>query len=126
MKIGIVGLGLIGGSIYKKCKSLGIEVVGISKSQKGIENDIFDDYSKLKDCNLVFVCCHMREVLKVLKELDLYLTSDTMVCDVCSLKEFVSKETYGFKLFRHIQWQERKKAGLKTLLLKCLKVQNGL
>jgi len=97
MKIGIVGLGLIGGSIYKKCKSLGIEVVGISKSQKGIETDIFDDYSKLKECNLVFVCCHMRDVLKVLKELDLYLTSDTTVCDVCSLKEFVSKGTYGFK-----------------------------
>ena len=97
MKIGIVGLGLIGGSIYKKCKQIGLEVVGVSKSQSGKENDIYSDYSYLKDCNLVFVCCHMREVLKVLKELELYLNSNTMVCDVCSLKEFVSKQTYGFK-----------------------------
>jgi len=97
MKIGVVGLGLIGGSIYKKCMQLGLEVVGISKSQSGKERNIYSDYSYLKECNLVFVCSHMREVLKVLKELELYLPQETMVCDVCSLKEFVSKQTYCYK-----------------------------
>ena len=35
MKIGVVGLGLIGGSIFKDLISLGYDVLGVSKSQSG-------------------------------------------------------------------------------------------
>lgn len=34
MKIGVVGLGLIGGSIFKALENLKYDVVGISNSQK--------------------------------------------------------------------------------------------
>ena len=33
MKIGVVGLGLIGGSIFKSLKALSYDVIGVSNSQ---------------------------------------------------------------------------------------------
>ena len=35
MKIGIIGLGLIGGSIYRDLKKLNYDVVAVSQSQNG-------------------------------------------------------------------------------------------
>ena len=35
MKIGIIGLGLIGGSIYRDLQQLDYDVVAVSKSQTG-------------------------------------------------------------------------------------------
>lgn len=95
MKIGIIGLGLIGGSIFKDLISLGYEVVGISNSQTG--ENIFQDYTYLKDCNLIFVCHAMNKTLETLDNLENYLSSETIVTDVCSLKEFVSKKKYTYK-----------------------------
>ena len=90
MKIGVIGLGLIGGSIFKDLIKLGYEVVGISKSQTGI--NIYKDYSRLKDCEIVFVCSPMNKTLSILDELENYLPSNTIVTDVCSLKRFVSQK----------------------------------
>ena len=90
-KIGIVGLGLIGGSIFKDLTKLGYDIVGISASQSGVAENIYGDYSALGDCELVFVCKEMSKTLAILDELEQYLSSKTVVCDVCSLKEFVSK-----------------------------------
>lgn len=95
MKIGIVGLGLIGGSIFKDLTSFGYEVIGISNSQIG--ENIYKDYEYLKDCNLVFVCHPMNKTLETLDKLQNYLSSETIVTDVCSLKEFVSKKEYSYK-----------------------------
>jgi len=95
-KIGIVGLGLIGGSIFKDLKKLGYEIIGISKSQAGKITNVYNDYSFLKDCDLVFVCKEMNKTPAVLDELENYLSSETVVCDVCSLKEFLTKKEYKY------------------------------
>lgn len=96
MKIGVIGLGLIGGSIFKSLKALNkYELVGISSSVK--EKCISNDYNKLKDCDLVFVCSPMNATLDVLDKLDNILSSDVVVTDVCSLKSFVSKKKYNYK-----------------------------
>ena len=87
MKIGIVGLGLIGGSIFKDLIKLGYDVVGVSNSQSGA--NIYKDYSVLKDCEVVFVCSAMNKTLAILDELEKYLSARTIVTDVCSLKNFV-------------------------------------
>lgn len=87
MKIGIVGLGLIGGSIFKDLIKLGYDVVGVSNSQSGA--NIYKDYSVLKDCEVVFVCSVMNKTLAILDELEKYLSARTIVTDVCSLKNFV-------------------------------------
>ena len=89
-KIGVVGLGLIGGSIFKRLKKKGFDVVGVSKSQTG--DRIYQNYDVLKDCGIVFVCSAMNATMKILDELEGVLPSDTIVSDVCSLKSFVSKK----------------------------------
>ncbi len=95
MKIGVVGLGLIGGSIYRDLLKLNYEVIAISQSQNG--NGIYKDYSYLKTCDLVFVCSLMNKTLQVLDELEKVLLPDTIVTDVCSLKQFVAKKKRTYK-----------------------------
>ncbi len=95
MKIGVVGLGLIGGSIFKDLIKLNYEVVGVSNSQSG--ENIYQDYSVLKDCELVFVCSAMNKTLAILDELENILSSTAVVSDVCSLKEFVTKKKRPYK-----------------------------
>lgn len=95
MKIGVVGLGLIGGSIFKDLVALGYEVVAVSKSQSGA--NIYNDYAVLKDCDLVFVCSAMNKTLEILDKLEEILSEKTIVTDVCSLKGFVCKKTRRYK-----------------------------
>lgn len=94
MKIGVVGLGLIGGSIFKALSS-GHQVVGVSRSVQG--ENISSDYSTLLDCAIVFVCTPMNKTLEILEKLNSMLGSNTIVADVCSLKSFVSNKNYNFK-----------------------------
>lgn len=94
-KIAVIGLGLIGGSIFKDLLTLGHDCIGISQSQQGIEH-VYSDYSYLKDRELIFVCKEMNKTIQVLKDIEKYIKSNTIVTDVCSLKEFVSKETYNY------------------------------
>lgn len=95
MKIGVVGLGLIGGSIFKDLKKLEYDCIGISQSQQGIK-DVYSDYGYLKGCELVFVCKEMSKTLETLKAIEPYLTENTVVTDVCSLKEFLTHDKYNF------------------------------
>ena len=95
MKIGVIGLGLIGGSIFKDLTGLGYDVVGVSQSQFGA--NIYKDYNVLKDCELVFVCSAMNKTLAVLDELEKYLRPETIVTDVCSLKGFVCQKQRPYK-----------------------------
>lgn len=95
MKIGVIGLGLIGGSIFKKGQTAGYDMVGVSRSVK--EPGVSDDYNTLKECNLVFVCTPMNKTISVLDKLNDILPSGTIVSDVCSLKEFVCKKNYNYK-----------------------------
>lgn len=95
MKIGVIGLGLIGGSIFKKGQTAGYDMIGVSRSVK--EQGVSDDYNTLKECDLVFVCTPMNKTISVLDKLNDILPSETIVSDVCSLKEFVCKKNYNYK-----------------------------
>ena len=67
MKIGVIGLGLIGGSVFKKCREK-YDVVGVSRSLE--EENVSSDYSTLKGCDVVFVCTPMNKTLDILDKLD--------------------------------------------------------
>lgn len=95
VKVGVIGLGLIGGSIFKDLKALGYDVAAVSQSQSG--ENIFKDYSVLKDCGIVFVCTAMNKTLAVLDELENFLSPETIVTDVCSLKGFVCKKPRPYR-----------------------------
>lgn len=95
-KLAVIGLGLIGGSIFKDLSKSGYDCIGISKSQAGLDN-VYSDYNYLKDRDIVFVCKEMSKTLEILDDIEEFLTPDTIVTDVCSLKEFVSKKEYNYK-----------------------------
>lgn len=94
MKIGVVGLGLIGGSIFKSLKEK-YEVLGVSSSVQ--EENVSKEYSSLSSCDVVFVCTPMHATIEILEKLNKILSKDTLVTDVCSLKGFVSNKKYNFK-----------------------------
>ena len=77
MKIGVVGLGLIGGSIFKALQDK-YQVIGVSSSVK--EENVSNDYETLKSCDIVFVCTPMGVTL-----------------DVLGLKGFLTHKKYKFK-----------------------------
>lgn len=95
MKLGVIGLGLIGGSIFKDLKKSGFDVIGISQSQSG--ESIYRDYSLLKECDVVFVCTAMNKTLGALDKLEEILPENTIVTDVCSLKGFVCQKQRPYK-----------------------------
>ncbi len=95
MKIGVIGLGLIGGSIFKDLRKLNYDVIAVSQSQDG--EGIYKSYDVLKDCDLVFVCTAMNKTLAVLDELEGILSAQTIVTDVCSLKRFVCTKQRSYK-----------------------------
>ena len=96
MQIGVVGLGLIGGSIFKALETLNYDVVGVSNSQNRLQENISDDFNILKNCEIVFVATPMNKTLDVLQKLEEYLPKEAVVADTCSLKEFVSNKKYNY------------------------------
>ena len=94
-KIGVLGLGLIGGSIFKKLRELGEDVIGVSTSQKG--ENIFNDINILSSCDVVFVCTPMNKCRETLDRLEKILMPETIVTDVCSLKTFVCEKKRPYK-----------------------------
>lgn len=103
LKIGIVGLGLIGGSIFKALSVLHCDLFAVSKSNQTVKKaknyspNVSKSLNILKACNIVFVCTPMNKTLNLLDKLDNILSPETIVVDVCSLKDFVCKKKYSFK-----------------------------
>ena len=99
MKIGIVGLGLIGGSLGLDLRNQGIEVVGVSRRENtcniAIKNGVVDDASTefaiLKNTDLVFICTPIEVIFNNLQAIIPYLNTDTIVTDVGSVKASIVK-----------------------------------
>ena len=96
--IGIVSLGLIGGSLLKALNGKAENIYAVTRNPETIKkakqytDHVSDDYSILKNCDIVFVCSPMSETIKVLDALECILPPTTIVADVCSLKAFVSQK----------------------------------
>lgn len=114
MKIGIIGLGLIGGSIFKDLKKLEYEVIAVSNSQKG--ENIYKNYEVLKTCNLIFVCSAMNKTLDILDKLEEIVPDDTVVTDICSLKQFVCQKKRSYKFVPSHPMAGTEKQGFKNSL----------
>lgn len=103
LKIGIVGLGLIGGSIFKALCDLRYDVFAVSRSDSTIDEakryspNVSNSLESLKCCDIVFVCTPMNKVNDILDELDAILDSSAIVTDASSLKRFVSNTKHNYK-----------------------------
>lgn len=104
MKIGIVSLGLIGGSLFKALVDSDYDVCAVTRNKDTInflKNNkyiVSDCLMDLSCCDVVFVCSPMNKTLEVLDALESVVSSDTIVVDVCSLKKFLfqKKRPYVF------------------------------
>ncbi|MBW4648214.1 MAG: prephenate/arogenate dehydrogenase [Kastovskya adunca ATA6-11-RM4] len=97
MNIGIVGLGLIGGSLGIDLRSLGHQVLGVSRNsltcQLAIERGVVDDASVnltlLAAADVVFVCTPITAIAPTIQQLVPHLATDAIITDVGSVKAAV-------------------------------------
>ena len=93
LKIAVIGLGLIGGSILKSLAQSDWEVAAISKSSydkaKSYTPYASDMIEDVRGADVVFVCSPMNKAKSVLKRLENIVSPNCIVCDVCSLKGFL-------------------------------------
>ena len=133
MKIGIVGLGLIGGSLGLKLQSLNHTIYGIAnnefnkKLRKKLANFVSCDLNLLKKCELIILALPIKDLINPSQRISSINTKETIVTDVGSVKEPIvnNGKIYILYLLDHIQWQEQKKELIQVLKV-FLKMQNGL
>lgn len=97
MNIGIVGLGLIGGSLGLDLRSQGHHVVGVSRKpetcDRAIARGAVDNASVtmtlMKDTDVVFICTPLAAMEATVLELIPHLATSTVLTDVGSVKESV-------------------------------------
>jgi arogenate dehydrogenase (NADP+) len=100
MNIGIVGLGLIGGSLGLDLRASGHQVLGVSRQEqtcrRAIERGVVDDASinltLLNATDVVFVCTPIAAIAPTVQQLISYLSPDTVITDVGSVKTAVVEE----------------------------------
>ena len=94
MKIGIVGLGLIGGSLGLDFRAAGHQILGVSRRQQTCEQAIAGQIvhtastqlESLAPADVVFVCTPIAAICPTLAQLASYLKPEAIVTDVGSVK----------------------------------------
>ena len=101
MKIGVVGLGLIGGSFCKAIKAKTDYIcMGMDKNpdvlSKAINEGVIDgELTKetLKDCDIVIVSLYPKATVSFLNDNAKNFNKNGIVTDVCGIKSYVIEET---------------------------------
>ncbi len=110
MKIGIAGLGLIGGSLakaYKKYSDATVygydidsSVVEFARIYGAVDETLSD--SNLKECDCLLIALNPKDAVEFLEKHSPSIAADTLVIDCCGTKRIVCKrgfelaEEYGF------------------------------
>ena len=100
MKIGIVGLGLIGGSIGLKLQKLNHTIYGIVNNENNekkarerkLANLVSCDLRILKECSLIILALPIKDLINPCQELIDAIPRDSIVTDVGSIKEPIIKK----------------------------------
>ena len=95
MNIGIVGLGLIGGSIGLKLQTLNHVIYGVTNNNlnkkkainRKLANVVSCDLSILKECSLIILALPIKDLIHPSKELISKIPKEAIVTDVGSIKE---------------------------------------
>ena len=94
MNIGIVGLGLIGGSIGLDLRSRGFYVFGVSSREQtchravalGVADEASVNLSDMTAADVVFICTPLGSIESIAQNLVPHLSPDTILTDVGSVK----------------------------------------
>ena len=99
MNVGIIGLGLIGGSLGLDLRQLGHRVLGVSRRphicEAAIARKVVDeaslDLTLMATADVIFVCTPIAVIEATVEQLSPHLSEQTIVTDVGSVKETVVK-----------------------------------
>lgn len=94
MNIGIVGLGLIGGSLGMDLRAQGHRVLGMSRRDetchRAIDRGMVDDaspyFSLMGAADIIFICTPLGEIIPTITHLIPHLAPETTLTDVGSVK----------------------------------------
>jgi len=100
MKIGIVGLGLIGGSLGLKLQRLNHTIYGVTNNKinqeqakkRNLANFVSCDLKIIKDCSLIILALPIKDLINPSQELIRALPRDAIITDVGSIKEPIIKK----------------------------------
>lgn len=103
LKAGIIGLGLIGGSLAKALKNrYGIkEIVALNRNtdvlEKAFNEKIIDKYdtkvtSIFSDCDIIFICTPVNKIVEYAKMLKPFINKNCIITDVGSTKNNIFDE----------------------------------
>lgn len=102
MTVGIVGLGLIGGSFAKAYSDndehkvlaydINTETMNKAFSQKIIDNELNTD--NMGECDLILVALYPQHAIDYIKNNAPYIDKKTVVIDCCGVKQFVCDSCY--------------------------------
>jgi prephenate dehydrogenase len=100
MKICVVGLGLIGGSMCMALKRAGYRVCGWNRSKKAVDyalnNNIIDEYIEdFSDCNVVFIALPPENAVEFINTTT--FLKGAIVSDICGVKRYIEDEVYKVK-----------------------------
>jgi arogenate dehydrogenase (NADP+) len=94
VKIGIVGIGLIGASLGWDFRQLGHDVSGVSRQQttcdlaeqEGICDRASCDLASLQDAHIIFICTPIAAIVPTIAQLVPHLQPETIITDAGSVK----------------------------------------
>ncbi len=100
MKIGVIGLGLIGGSILKSLsKNHDMYAVSASSAaEASLYAETSDNYEILSDCEVVFVCRPMNKINETLVKLNGIVSESAIVTEISSVKNFILRDNLKYNL----------------------------
>ena len=99
MNIGILGLGLIGGSLGFDLRDQGHYIIGVSRQESTCEqavtlgsvDEASTDMSQLKSAEVIFICTPLGFIIPTLEQLIPHLPPTTVITDVGSVKRPIVK-----------------------------------
>jgi arogenate dehydrogenase (NADP+) len=94
VKIGIVGIGLIGASLGWDFRHMGHQVIGVSRQQttceiaeqEGICDQASCNLADLKDTEMIFICTPIAAIIPTIEQLIPHLNPETIITDAGSVK----------------------------------------
>jgi arogenate dehydrogenase (NADP+) len=94
VKIGVVGIGLIGASLGWDFRQMGHQVVGVSRQQstceiaerEGICDRATCNLASLKDTEIIFICTPIAAIIPTIELLIPHLDPETIITDAGSVK----------------------------------------
>lgn len=127
MKIGIAGLGLIGGSLAKAYKRSGEEVLGYNRNKStyefaeisgAVDGRLTDD--NIGECDVIFICLTIDAAVEWLEKKAKHFSKGQVVIDCCGIKRriceagFSKAEQYGFTFIGGHPMAGRQYGGFKN------------